>query len=265
MFNGLGLAVSQTADRFIVAARFNLSTLAVYSVVLLATTIPINLVFRIIGTTVMARFYHAVGNESAFHDQIKFTSSLMALVGAFYAGGVIFLTNTIVPLVFGPKFVIGDLAVDFLGLTAFIRIVRSDPFTALMLTTGRTKRLAASNMVVSSSLLYIILFAFYSTSIESIFVARLLGEITSLAFTIYMIRGVPEGGRFVFSLSSLLGLAFVGSACVASYLHWRSGGSLVESWMEFAAYALGIFVWGAILLMRSRRQWTPALGGRSKI
>jgi hypothetical protein len=143
--------------------------------------------------------------------------------------------------------------------------VRSDPFTALMLTTGRTKRLAASNMVVSSSLLYIILFAFYSTSIESIFAARLLGEITSLAFTIYMIRGVPEGGRFVFSLSSVLGLVFVGSACVASYLHWRSGGSLVESWTEFAAYALGIFVWGAILLMRSRRQWTPALGGRSKI
>lgn len=265
MFNGLGLAVSQTADRFIVAGVFNLATLAVYSVVVLVTTLPINMIFRIIGTTVMARFYHAFGNESAFHDQIRFTSSLMALLGAFYTGGVIFLTNTIVPLVFGPKFVIGHLAVVFLGVTAFVRIVRSDPFTALMLTSGRTKRLAASNLIVTSSLFYIIVFAAYSTQIESIFAARLCGEITSFLLTFHMARRVPEGGRFVFSLSSLLGVAFVSAACVASYLHWKSGGTLVLSWMEFATYTMGIVVWGVVLLMRSRKQWTPAPGGHSKI
>ncbi len=262
MFNGLGLAVSGWADRFIVAAAFSLQTVGVYSVVLLATTVPIGMISRILGTTVLANFYHAATKAKGLEGQVRLAARLVPLLAAAYAGGVMLLTNTVIPLVFGQQFLVGWVSACLLGMTAFVRIVRSDPFTSLMLTAGRTRRLAASNILVSSSLVYMVVFSRYSHTIHVILAARLLGELTSFVFTFYMAREVPDVGRLVVSWWAIVGLAFAGSACLATFVVWRSGNSFAATLLAFTAYSAAILIWAGFALRPSyRRCKLSALSG----
>ncbi len=214
LLNGLAMSISQQADRFIVAALFNLQTLAVYSVVVLTTTVPTSLLNRILVTTVLARLYHASSVRPWLNEEVHAASTLFAVVGALYAGAVVLVTNPIVALVFGAKFRVSELSMMLLGTAAFVGFVRAGPFGTTMLNASRTKRLAASNVLVSSSLAYMVLFSFFDRSINAVLAARLAGEITGLVGAFYMARRTPEGGQSVFTLSTAIGFLFVVFACL---------------------------------------------------
>ena len=53
MFNGLGLAVSAQADRFLVGAMLGLPALGVYSVLMVVTSVPVSIGSRIIGSVTL--------------------------------------------------------------------------------------------------------------------------------------------------------------------------------------------------------------------
>lgn len=264
VFNGFGLSMSQTADRFVVAGLFDLQTLAVYSVVMLAVTVPLNIATRVLGTTLLAQFYHATSAQGWLNREVRAASSFVAAYGALYAGVVIFLAGPVITLVFGQKFHAGQLAMIFLGATAYIRFVRMEPFTEVMLNSGRTKRLAASNVLASSYLIFMVAFSFLDRSINAVLGARLLGEVTSLIATFYIARRGPEAGRYAYTSSTLIGLAFVGAASVLAFVVGGSGGSLpllVGACFVYAALAL---VWAAIdirgRMSQLRDIWEPAPG-----
>jgi O-antigen/teichoic acid export membrane protein len=252
VFNGMGLAVAQQADRLLVAALFDLKTVAIYSIVVLTSQLPGQVISRFFTTTIVARLYHAALVRSRFLHEIRLSSSLSAVIAAFYAGGVIFLTDFVATTIFGPKFHVSSLAMAFLGLAVFVRFIRVEPFNALMLNVGRTKRMAASNLLVSTTLVYMAAVALVDRSMEAILLTRVLGEFTALIFTIYITRQIPETGRLVFSRSDLVGLGFVVAACLGSYELWRSGGSLAATLAACVVYTIAIAIW-AVWELRSAR------------
>jgi O-antigen/teichoic acid export membrane protein len=252
VFNGMGLAVTQQADRFLVAALFDLKIVAVYSIIVTTALYPGQVISRFFTTTIIARLYHASLVKSRLLHEVSLSSSLSAVIAAFYAGGVIFLTDFVATAVFGPKFHVSSLAMAFLGLGAFVRFIRVEPFNALMLNVGRTKRLAASNLLVSTTLVYMAAVALVDRSMEAILLTRVLGEFTALIFTIYIARQVAETGRLVFSRSDLVGLGFVVAACLGSYELWRSGGSLAATLAACVVYTIAIAIW-VVWELRSAR------------
>ncbi len=96
-----------------------------------------------------------------------------------------------------------------LGLAAYVRFIPQERSSDLMPFFGRTKRLAASNFVVSSTLSYLVVGALFDRSMEAIVLTRLMGQGTALIFTIYLFRHISDGGWLVFSRSTIIGTGFV--------------------------------------------------------
>ncbi|HXZ16348.1 MAG TPA: oligosaccharide flippase family protein [Roseiarcus sp.] len=244
--SGLGLAIAAQGDRFVVAGLFDLKVLAVYAVVMLATTVPISGFSRVLQSTILARFYHANAVRNWLIQEVRAASSGVAILAACYSGGIILLANAVVPLVFGPKFQVSQFEMILLGAAAFVRLVRAEPFTALMLNLGRTRRLAPSSVLASSSLAYMVLFSFFDRSLTAVLAARLLGELTSAGVAFVMGRPVAEGGRVVLSFSTLFGALCVGAAGVASMALERTGASWALLLAASAAYAIVMLLWAAL-------------------
>ena len=263
--NGLGLSIALQGDRFIVAGLFDLKTLALYSVIMLAAIVPMFLMGRVLQSTILARLFHASSQPERLNREVRLASSVVAFLASAYGGGVILLTNPVVTLVFGQKFHAGNVAMMFLGAGCLVRLVRSEPFTSLMLNASRTKRLAASNVVASSSLAFMVLFSFFDRSIEAVLAARFLGEAASLAVTFLMARRTPEGGRFVFSMSTVIGFVFGGVACLESALLERAGHSVALLLAACAAYAVAVLFWGAVDLRRGMKMLRGAIAPASKL
>ncbi len=252
VFNGMGLAVSMQADRLLVAALFDLQIVAVYAIIITTATYPAQVISRFFSTTIVAQMYHASHVLSRLLQEIRLASSLSAAIAAFYGGGAALLTNFVATAVFGEKFHVSSTSTALLGMAAFVRFIRLEPFSSLMLNAGRTKRLAASNLLVSTTLVYLILIAIFDRSMEAIVLTRLLGEATALIFTIYIARQVPGGGSLVFSRSTIVGLGFVTAACVAEMgLPWLSR-SLLVTLAACVVYTIAIALWTAWELRRAR-------------
>jgi O-antigen/teichoic acid export membrane protein len=265
MFNGIGIAASLQADRFVVAGLFDLKTVAIYSIIMMTVTVPGAVITKIFSTTILARLYHASEVLSRLHQEIMLIASLSAVTAAFYGGGVAFLTNFVVTAAFGQKFHVSRATTAILGLAAFVRFVRAEPFNALMLNLGRTKRLAASNFLVSTSLVYLVVIALFNQSMEAIVLTRLMGETTALIVTIYISRQVLNGGSLVFSRSTITGLGFVCAACLAVIgLPWLSQ-SLVATLAACVVYTIAIAFWAVweLRAAQNRRAALPADGGKA--
>ena len=252
VLNGMGLAVSVQADRFLVAGLFDLQIVAIYSIIITTATYPAQVITRFFSTTIIARMYHASHATSQLFREIRLASSLSAVIAAFYGGGIAFLTNFVATAAFGQKFHVSNAVTSILGLAAFVRFIRTEPFTSLMLNAGRTKKLAASNILVSTTLVYLVVISTFDRSMEAIVLTRLLGEATALILTIYLARQVPEGGSLVFSRSAIVGLGFVSVACLAVMgLPWLSQ-SLLATLAACVVYTIAIALWGVWELRRTR-------------
>ena len=245
MFNGMGLAVSVQADRFLVAGLFDLQIVAIYAIIITTATYPAQVISRFFSTTILARLYHANLSVSRLLQEIRLASSLSAVTAAFYGGGVTFLTNIVATSVFGQKFHVSNATMALLGLAAYVRFIRQEPFSSLMLNFGRTKRLAASNFIVSTTLVYLVAIALLSRSMEAIVLTRLMGEVTALIFTIYIARQVSDGGALVFSRSTIIGLGFVCAACLGVMALPQLGQSVVATLAACVVYTIAIAIWAA--------------------
>ena len=154
MVNGFGIAIAGQGDRFVVGSLLGLQALGLYNVVLMVTVVPISMVFRLMGTTNLAAFYNASTSVKLLEQRVRLAGELSPLVATVYALGVAALMNVVTPLVFGARFAIGRMEISLLALAAFVKIIRVEPFTSLLLLQQRTKRLAASNLAALSALAF---------------------------------------------------------------------------------------------------------------
>ena len=219
MFNGFGVGASNQGDRFIVGGLLGLSTLGVYSIATLVTTVPMNMIARMDSTFLLAALYNGSNLSSAIHDaRLKLAASLLPLVSAFYALGILTLMNIVVPLVFGQRFFLSREAVALLALAAFFRLARADPFTALMLNQGRTRRLALMNVSSASALLFEAGLILAYLSFESALMGRLLGELVATVVTLFLARRQFSVAFRDYVVSMGVGCGLLGCSIVLSFM-----------------------------------------------
>jgi O-antigen/teichoic acid export membrane protein len=197
MVNGVGVAVGSQADRYLVGAMLDLPALGLYSVLTLATTVPSSVVTRVIQVISMTALFNAGRDERMFEARLRLASCVIPVLAGFLALGILTLMNDVVPLVFGHKFVASRLMVILLAFAVFVRVARNDPGTSLLLTEGRTRRLALANLFVMSGIVFSIVFLCLSRTIEAGVAGRLAGEIIGLLAMHYLARIAFKGvGRY---------------------------------------------------------------------
>ena len=242
MANGVGIATSSQGDRFLVGALLGLPELAVYSITTLATTVPLALVGRVISTITLAQLYNAALHEDGrYNARLRLFARLLPLIAAFFSLGVVALLNIVVPLVFGAKFVLSPASTGLLALAVFFRQARGEPFTAMLLNQGRTKRLAIANLSSTSVLLFMFVLLLIFHSFEAVMAGRLLGELTATAVTLAITRDLFKPARWDFvkalavgvlapGVALALGSAGVGVALVPSVLTVAAGLAVFALW-----------------------------------
>ena len=211
MVNGIGLAIGSQADRYLVGAMLDLPALGFYSVLTLATTVPTSVVTRITQVITMAALFNAGRDKRMFEARLRLASALIPVFAGLMALGILTLMNDVVPLVFGHKFVASRPMVILLAFAVFVRLVRNDPGTSLLLTEGRTRRLALANLFVMGGIVFSIMFLYLSRTIEASVAGRLAGELIGLIAMHCLVRIAFEGvGRYniiaITAVSAILGM-----------------------------------------------------------
>jgi len=213
MFNGMGLAASYHGDRFLIGGLLGLPELAVYSVVTLATVVPSGLISRVTGPINLAQLYNASkSQDGSYVARLRLSARVMPLIAAFYALGVIALLNIVVPLVFGAKFFLSPTSTALLGLSIFLRQARGDPFVAMLMNEGRTKRLAIANLASTSALVFEAALLLIFHNFEAVMMGRLIGEAIATVVTLVITRDLfrPAFGDFLKAVA--VGLVVLGVA-----------------------------------------------------
>ncbi|WP_294541057.1 oligosaccharide flippase family protein [uncultured Rhodoblastus sp.] len=245
MFNGVGLAISSQGDRFLVGAMLGLPALGVYSVVMLATILPINMVYRVMGSLTSAALFNAGDLAENWTRKVRLAARLSPLLAAGYAVGVLTLTNIVLPIVFGPKFQISILGLSLLAFSAYFRIARGEPFGSLLLMSQRTKRLAIGNLSNIFALVLSAILLYYARYVESALAGRALGEVVSFGVTLFLTRNLMRGAEKDLQFSVLLGFLVISSASLLTFV--TTVGLNGQPTMEaLADYAIVFACWAAL-------------------
>ena len=220
MFNGLGLAAASQGDRFIVGSLLGLPTLGLYSVATLVTQLPLNMIFRFVGTFLMAALYNvARRTDGSYAARMRFAARLLPLAGAVFALAIVSLLDIFMPLLFGKQFTLPLSSISLLALAAFIRLARFDPFTSMLLVEGRTRRLALINLSSATALVFEFVLIKIFRTFDAVLLGRLMGELTALAMVVYVTRAAFRPALADFTLAMSLGatavLATIGFAFAA--------------------------------------------------
>jgi O-antigen/teichoic acid export membrane protein len=236
MFNGMGLAIAGQGDRLMVGALLGLPALALYSIALLVSIVPIGLLFKVMGSINLAALLNASVEDGQFEARLRLYARATPLIAAAYALGLLALMNVVVPLAFGPKFGVSNWVLVILSLGAFFNIVRTEPFTSLLLHEMRTGTLAVANLSTFSGLGVGTGLTMACRTVLAPLAGRLVGEITGLCTALYLTRRTFRTALadFLMSLAAALTLVLVASITLltASLKLWPA--------IVFSACALGI-------------------------
>ncbi len=186
MLNGLGLALTGQGDRLMVGALLGLPALGVYSVVLLVSVIPTSMLFKIMGTINFAAFRNASVPTGQLEARLRLYARFVPLIAACYALGLLGFLNIAVPLAFGTQFAVSNWSLILLSAGAFFKIVRTEPYTSLLLHEMKTRTLALASQSTVFGLLIGTMLTFAYRSLEAALVGRLIGEMIGLCATIYL-------------------------------------------------------------------------------
>jgi O-antigen/teichoic acid export membrane protein len=233
MINGVGIAAAMQGDRFFVGGFLGLEEVGIYSVMILVALMPLSLVNRFTSTVLFGLFYNAPHGE-AYNSRLRLAARSMALISVLFAVGVLTLLNEVVPLVFGPQFVLSHTATILLAVTMFFRCARSDPFTSMLLQAGETSRLATANFPTTTSLVFEFVLLLIFRNLEAVILGRLLGELVGFATTMVMTRHIFRAARRDYAIT-LVGAASLLAIVIALTFTSGVGHSLTQSCAAVAA------------------------------
>ena len=218
LVNGFGLAVSSQGDRFIVGSMLGLPALGVYSVVTLVTTMPTSMVLRMVHTVLLAALYNAANiSNKLYTARLRLAARAAPLLNGVFGLGILTLMNIVVPLIFGRHFILSREAVALLALGTFIRFARGEPFTAMLMNQGRTRKLAAANLSSVSTLLFEVVLVLVQSSLEAVFLGRLLGELFALGVTLGLTRRQFLVASHDYALGMGVAVGVLGGATILAF------------------------------------------------
>lgn len=209
MLNGAGLALVGQGDRLMVGAVLGVEFLGLYAVVVLAGLVPIAAITRICGSLFFAGLHNTNASSEKHNARMRLFSRLIAVIASSYALAVIGLFNVAVPVVFGARFLVPDLTVFLISLIAFVRIVRGEPMTSVLLNKQRTRALAVANLSPALGLIAATLLVVTYRTIDSVLAGILVGEFTGVAVLLFTTRDLFRPAFLDYVLSSVASISIV--------------------------------------------------------
>ena len=192
---GSDFAIVAQGDRWVIGSLMGLPFLGLYVVATLGAYVPLSGLYRIIGAIQFAGLYHSDPHTAKYNARLKLFCRATPAIGAAYALSVITFYGFVLPIIFGHRYVISEGAVFLLAMIAFLRIIRANPQTSLLLYTQNTRTLALANQAPIIGLVTTAGLAVVHPMLEFILVGGLVGEIASVT-------------AFGYATRKLLGLAF---------------------------------------------------------
>jgi O-antigen/teichoic acid export membrane protein len=263
MFNGVGLAISTQGDRLIVGALLGLPALAIYSVLLLVAYVPIGIILKTSGTVGLAALHNACMSSEKYTSRLRLYATAIPLVAGFYAVGLLAFANILISFVFGAKFGVSDWAVILLALSSFLKIARSEPFTAMFLEEMKTGTLATANLAAVSGLAASVGSILIFRTFEAPLIGKTIGECLGLFVSMLL-----SGKAFRAALSRSLGSISLGLLTIvvsgALVLEIPSAASPWWRLLGIAASCIPLFVLGSWRIPELFRE-SYAVGGLSPL
>lgn len=193
MVNGTGNAIMGQGDRLFVGAYLGLETLGLYAVMILTSYVPTSALFHLIGPIFFAGLMNSTGRPDTFETRLKLYSRAVPMLAAIYAVGWITLGKTVIPLVFGARFIVTDAEVLLVGLIVYLRICRTEPAQSLLIQSHLTHRLAVGNQIPTIGLAIGAFFCWMHPALESLLLGMAMGEVLAISVMFTMARRVWRG------------------------------------------------------------------------
>ncbi|GGH17180.1 hypothetical protein GCM10007036_18440 [Alsobacter metallidurans] len=187
VLNGIGQSVMTQGDRLLVAATLGVEELGLYAVTILIALVPISGLFRIIGPLQFAGLHNA-RDESVRMSRLRLYAIGVPMLAAVYSTALVVLVKVMMPLLFGPRFVIDDYAVILLGLIMMFRVCRTEPETSVFLMRHMTGRLAVASQSPIASFGFALLFVYFRPGLTSVLLGVACGELFALVVTLLLSR-----------------------------------------------------------------------------
>lgn len=232
--NGIGLAVIGQGDRLMVGSLIGLTALGFYAVITLAAFVPIGGLFRVLGPLQFAGLHNAAINSPKYVARLQLFGRAVPMIAAGYALTLVFFLKPVVMLVFGASYAISDVSLILLASIAFLRIVRTEPHTTLLLGAQDTRRLAVANLSQVIGLAIATTLVLFYPSIEFVLIGSLIGEGLGLCVMIITTRALLKAAIADYLASLIIMLSTVVSVGLLAVL---VDGSLVSRLTS----AFGIF------------------------
>jgi O-antigen/teichoic acid export membrane protein len=172
--NALLLFLTFYADRLIVAAHFDLATLAVYGVALQLALLPAQIVGRAAATLLLPRFRQTLG-AGGIEGAARAAVATHVAMGALFAAAFTLLAPPAIAAVYGADFRPDTALAAVLGAAAAFRIVRT-PLSQLAVAVGRTGDPARANLLRAAALGPALVAALAGLPIAAVAAAAVLGE-----------------------------------------------------------------------------------------
>ena len=186
-FNGMLWAANSQADRAIVSHFLGLEVLALYAVMLNLATVPVAMMYAILnllGMSLLARAHTSPRLHAQSYIALVW---LHAVTAAGFALSVAALLDLLVPLIYGPAYVVSHIAQALIALIVWMRINRGGP-NAVMLFSSDTRPLLLGGSVLATGLILVIVLLPLLPRIETVLAGLLVGETLSLFFFLYAAR-----------------------------------------------------------------------------
>ena len=191
--NGIGLAIMSQLDRVLVGYWFGVALLGSYTVMTSMSFVPANLIGGVLSPPSFSFLLSESSDPAAQSNRYALLLACYSVVAGMYACWIALTLDVLVPLVFGPDFQVSPEAHVLLMLIACFRILRSGAPTTLLLTTGRTKHLAALNLSSGMGLLAAAVGLLVSPRLETFLVGLAVGDF--LSFLLFLISARAVAAR----------------------------------------------------------------------
>jgi O-antigen/teichoic acid export membrane protein len=245
MLNGVGLALVQQLDRFMVGYWFGVTELALYAVLLSLSAMPGSFILGVFSNIGLS-FLISDKNKSLDEQQrYEVISVLYYFVSVSYLLFIIVSLDILAPAIFGRSFMPSPFAQGCLAIIGYLRLVRGAAPTTLLLARSQTRQLALLNLSAIFGLLIAAAGVWMRPELESLLAGLALGEIISVYLFLSVTKKSLKSHNIV---KDFLVMLFVPCLIIGAYA-WLHKLTVLErgSLLIFGVVAIGAQLAYAIL------------------
>jgi O-antigen/teichoic acid export membrane protein len=208
VLNGMGVAAGSQLDRYLIGSWFDVSTLALYAIILSMTVVPVSVIDRIFGKIALSYLVSKQDISSAAAESYRTLIFVFSILATCYSLFIAISLDWLTPLIFGAHFRVSPSVHILMTFRVFFLIQMMGAPTALLAASGRTRELALLSLSGSLGLVFATSLIHWWLAIDAVILGLLMSDI--LRFPLFFIvpaRNYKTEWRVV--VSDLLAAFFV--------------------------------------------------------